>query len=168
MTRRHLVPVLATAALAAVAAPATSSAEDRPVRIDVPVQLESADVVFNMDRLAFRGDFPVGMKAMHLVARRLRDAGVKAHIVGVFHGDAAYMTLSDRAYDAVRGVSTGNPYKQILAELASDGVQIEECGVSMREHGWTNGDLLPFVKVNTGAISRIVQLVQRGYVQIEP
>jgi intracellular sulfur oxidation DsrE/DsrF family protein len=38
----------------------------------------------------------------------------------------------------------------------------------MKTRGWVNEDLLPGVKVNTGAVSRLIQLVQEGYVQIQP
>jgi hypothetical protein len=38
----------------------------------------------------------------------------------------------------------------------------------MRDMGWTNADLLPGTKVNTGANFRIVELVQEGFVQIQP
>ena len=37
-----------------------------------------------------------------------------------------------------------------------------------RTKGWVNADLLPGVKVDTGANLRIVQLVQDGYVQLQP
>jgi intracellular sulfur oxidation DsrE/DsrF family protein len=47
-------------------------------------------------------------------------------------------------------------------------VQIEECAVSMENHHWLNDDLLPGVKVHSGAIARLIQLVQEGYVQIHP
>lgn len=166
--RSLLVGVALLIAIGAV--PRLAPAEDKPVRIDIPVKLETAKVVFNMSHPLFQGDHPVpvGLKYMSSMVTRLQDAGVKGQIVAVFHGDVGYMTLSDRAYNASRRVSTGNPYKQMLAELVADGVQIEECGATMRNHGWTNEDLLPDVKVNSGAIARIVQLVQQGYVQIEP
>ncbi len=38
----------------------------------------------------------------------------------------------------------------------------------MLDNHWGNADLLPGVKVDGGAIGRIVQLVQQGYVQIQP
>jgi len=69
---------------------------------------------------------------------------------------------------AHRKVSTGNPYKKLIADLIDEGVQIEECAVSMRGQGWTNENLLPNVKVNSGAVGRLIQLVQQGYVQIQP
>lgn len=138
------------------------------IHVDIPVTLKQARVVFNLDHLAFAGDMPVGMKYMGLLANRLKDLKADGDIIGVFHGEAAYLTLNDRAYNAYRQVATGNPYKEVVADLQKRGVRIEECAVSMKAHGWTNADLLPGVKVNTGAVGRIIQLVQEGYVQIQP
>ncbi|MEN6511706.1 MAG: DsrE family protein [Chloroherpetonaceae bacterium] len=141
---------------------------DHKIRVEIPVVLEKADVVFNIDHLVFSGDFPVGINYMHLLANRFKEMGIKGNIIGIFHGDAAYMTLNDNAYNTYRHVSTGNPYKGLIAELLKQGVQIEECAVSMKNHKWGNEDLLPGVKVNTGAVSRLIQLIQEGYVQIQP
>lgn len=102
------------------------------IHIDIPVVLKEANVVFNMDHLAFAGDLPVGINYMHLLANRFKEQGTKGRIIGIFHGDAAYMTLNDKTYNAYRHVSTGNPYKDRIAELLKQGVQIEECAVSMR------------------------------------
>ena len=152
-----------------------------PIHIDIPVPLKQANVVFNMDHLAFLADLPFGMNYMHLLAMRMKKDAIKGKIIGVFqtglgayeeygifHGDAAYMTLNDKAYDAERHVTTGNPYAKTIAGLQNEGVQIEECAVSMKGHHWGNADLLPGVLVNAGAVGRIVQLVQEGYVQIQP
>ncbi|MHB1460881.1 MAG: DsrE family protein [Armatimonadota bacterium] len=136
--------------------------------VEIPVVLQKANVVFNMDHLAFAGDVPVGINYMRLLTNRLRGMNTKGQVVGVFHGDAAYMTLNDDAYNAYRKVITGNPYKGLLAELLKLGVQIEECVVSMKNHAWGNDDLLPGVKVNDGAVGRLIQLMQQGYVQIQP
>ena len=38
----------------------------------------------------------------------------------------------------------------------------------MRVMGWSNADLVAGAKVNTGANFRIIELVQQGYVQIQP
>lgn len=167
MTRTRL-GVQALAAILAAALPAVSLGQEHALHIDVPVKLEQAKVLFNMDHLAFQGDYPVGMKYMHLLAQRLKETGAKGQIIAVFHGEAAYMTLNDRAYNTHRKVSTGNPFKKLIADLLAEGVQVEECAVSMRGNGWTNDDLLPSVKVNSGAVGRIIQLVQQGYVQIQP
>jgi intracellular sulfur oxidation DsrE/DsrF family protein len=132
------------------------------------VVLEKANVVFNMDHLAFAGDVPVGMSYMLLLTNRFREMNTKGQIIGVFHGDAAYMTLNDEAYNVYRKVITGNPYKGLLAELLKQGVQIEECIVSMKNHAWGPEDLLPGVKINAGALGRLIQLTQEGFVQIQP
>ena len=141
---------------------------ERAIHVDIPVVLKNANVVFNMDHLAFAGDLPVGINYMDLLANRFKELGTKGQIIGIFHGDAAYMTLNDRAYNVYRVVSTGNPYKNLIVELMKQGVQIEECAVSMKSHGWVNEDLLPGVKVNTGAVGRLIQLTQEGYVQLQP
>jgi len=138
------------------------------IHVDIPVALKKANVVFNMDHLAFAGDMPVGIKYMNLLALRFKELGTQGQIIGIFHGDAAYMTLKERTYNAYRGVNTGNPYKGLVAELMKQGVQIEECAVSMKSHGWSNEDLLPGVKVNTGAVGRLIQLIQEGYTPIQP
>jgi len=141
---------------------------EQNIVVEIPVVLEKANVVFNMDHLAFAGDVPVGIIYMHLLTNRFGEMNTKGQIVGVFHGDAAYMTLNDEAYNAYRKVITGNPYKGLLAELLKQGVQIEECVVSMKNHAWGTEDLLPGVKVNAGAVGRLIQLTQEGFVQIQP
>ena len=138
------------------------------IRIDVPVTLKHANVVFNISHTDFVGDIPAGIKYLNLLAARYKQEGNQGRIIGVFHGSAAYLTLNDRAYNAYRLVETGNPYKSLLASLLEQGVQIEGCAVSMKSNGWGNEDLLPGVKVNAGAIGRLIQLVQEGYIQIEP
>ncbi len=150
------------------AADSSRTVRDDAIRVDIPVVLEKADVVFNMGHLAFVGDMPVGMNYMRLLVDRFREAQTKWEIIAIFHGDAAYMTLNDRAYNAYRKVTTGNPYKEIIAGLLGSHIQIEECAVSMKNHQWGNDDLLPGIKVNSGATGRIIQLVQKGFVQIEP
>jgi intracellular sulfur oxidation DsrE/DsrF family protein len=136
--------------------------------VDIPVKLEKEDVVFNMDHLAFAGDMPVGINYMHLQAERMKANGTKGRIIAIFHGDAAYMTLNDAVYNAHRGVTTGNPYKGLILQLQQEGVQIEECVNSMKNNHWVNADLLPGVKVNGGAVARLIQLEQQGFIQIQP
>jgi intracellular sulfur oxidation DsrE/DsrF family protein len=176
MKRKYSVDALVVAMLlvfvvwpmALLASEVKSAQAEQAIQIDIPVKIEKANVVFNMDHLAFDGDMPVGIKYMHLLANRFKELGTKGQIIGVFHGDAAYMTLNDKAYNAYRKVSTGNPYKGPIAELLKQGVQIEECAVSMKSHNWVNDHLLSGVKVNTGAVGRLIQLGQAGYVQIQP
>jgi intracellular sulfur oxidation DsrE/DsrF family protein len=141
---------------------------EHAIRIDVPVVLKNPRVVFNLDRPVFSGDLPVGFRYMGLLAKRLKELNTDGDIVGLLYGETAYLTLNDQAYNAFRQVDTGNPYKGTIADLQKQGVRIEGCAYSMKVHHWGNADLLPGVKVNTGAVGRLIQLVQDGYVQIQP
>jgi len=146
----------------------TAGAETPPLEIQVPVELNEAKVVFNLDHAAFEGDEPTGMAFMRVMLDKFGKDGTKHDIVAIFHGSAGYMLLNDEAYNRVRNWKLGNPYKDQIAALKSRGVEIEECGQTMRDKGWVNADLLPEVKVNSGANFRIIELVQQGYVQIQP
>jgi intracellular sulfur oxidation DsrE/DsrF family protein len=84
----------------------------------------------------------------------------------VFHTNAGHVTLHDRAYNTDRNITSGNPYKDLIADLQRRGVQIELCGATARAHNWGNPDLLPDISVNTDAIARTAQLVQAGFVKI--
>ena len=145
-----------------------ASADVNGMHVDVPVVLKDAKVVFNLDHPAFEGDEPTGLNFMRLMLARFNADHTSARMVGIFHGAIGYMLLDDEAYNRVRGSSHGNPYKDQIAALMAGGVEIEECGETMLANHWRNADLLPGAKVDTGAIIRIVQLVQQGYVQIQP
>lgn len=168
---RSAAGILVTLALLA-AAPASLAAEAPPptakIHVDIPVKLASAKVVFNIDQPTLAGDAPVGIGHMAMMVARFNEAGTEWKIIGVFHSAAGYMLLSDAAYNRVRKIQTGNPYKAMIAKLIGDGVQIEECAVTMQHNGWGNADLLPDVKVNGGANLRLVALVQQGYVMLPP
>jgi intracellular sulfur oxidation DsrE/DsrF family protein len=162
-----LLPMFAalTLPVGALAAP-TETADE--IRIDVPVVLKSAKVVFNMDHAAFAGDTPIGLMQMGMMVDRFKQGGTQWKIAAIFHGAAGYMLLNDEAYNLARMTRTGNPYKAAIARLLSEGVLVEECVVSMKANHWTNGNLLPGVKVNAGANFRIVELEQQGYVMLQP
>jgi len=168
---KYVAPVSALLLSAAFGMSATLAAEkpaENDIKIDVPVVLKQAKVVFNMDHIASQGDMPVGMRYMDLMTKRFKESKTEGHIVAVFHGMAGYMTLNDEAYNQNRKVTTGNPYKGLVANLIAEGVQLEECAVTMKANNWSNKDLLPGVKVNTGAVARLVQLSQEGYTAIQP
>lgn len=160
--------ILALVALATPLAANAQTATPPGLRIDVPVVLKNAKVVFNMDHLAFAGDMPIGLGYMKIMSTDFSAAKVPWSITAVFHGVAGYMMLNDAAYDRLRKTAGGNPYKDMVAQLQTVGVHFEECGQTARDNGWGNADLLPGVLVNSGANFRIVQLVQDGFVQIQP
>jgi intracellular sulfur oxidation DsrE/DsrF family protein len=159
-----------TLLMAAGMAPAWSAETTArpPLTIDVPVVLKEVKIVFNMSHPAFLGDSSVGLNHMQLMVQNFKSQNTKYRMIAVFYGPMGYMLLGDEAYDKSRKSRNGNPYKDVIAELQKDGVEFEECAVTARGNDWINSDLLPGVKVNTGGNLRIVELVQEGFVQLQP
>jgi intracellular sulfur oxidation DsrE/DsrF family protein len=122
--------------------------------------------LFSVGGLVFEGDLPASIFHIQLIVNDIADWNAKAQVVAVFHTNAGHVTLHDSAYNADRNVATGNPYRELVADLMKRGVQIELCGATAKAHKWGNADLLPRVKVNTDAMSRTTQLVQEGFVKI--
>jgi intracellular sulfur oxidation DsrE/DsrF family protein len=150
---------------------AAAMAADSPggeIRVDIPVVLKNAKVLFDIGRAPLAGDIPVALRFMDIMANRFAEQGTKGRIVGVFYGEATYLLLNDVAYNASRRVTTGNPYKGLISRLQGQGVQIEVCGTAMMLQKIRNDDLLPEVKVNGGANLRMVQLMQEGFVRLQP
>jgi intracellular sulfur oxidation DsrE/DsrF family protein len=137
------------------------------IHIDIPVNLKKANVVFNMSQVDFSGDVPTGIKYMQLLAARFKEMGTQGRIIGIFHGHTAYLIVNDKAYNAYYLESTGNPYKTFIVSLVEQVVQIEACGISMKNNGGSNEDLLQGIKVNAGAVGCLIQLEQKGYVQMQ-
>ena len=141
------------------------------LHIDIPVKLEKANIVFDIGHLVLNGDMPSFIGDMDLLLSDLSDWNVKGEVIAVFHGDAAYLVLTD-AYNANRHVQTGhpvhtgNPYAKLLTGLMDQGVQIELCGATAAANHWGNADLLPGVKVNTNAMVRVTELEQKGFTMI--
>ena len=138
----------------------------KPLHIDIPVTLPELKIVFNIAALAFEGDLPACVFHMQLITNDIAEWKAKAQVIAVFNTNAGHPTLHDQAYNADRMVATGNPYKELLNDLMKRGVQVELCGATAAVHHWTNVDLLPGIKVNTDAMSRVAQLVFEGFVQI--
>jgi intracellular sulfur oxidation DsrE/DsrF family protein len=139
---------------------------NKPLHIDIPVKLDDVKAVFSVEDLAFQGDLPASIIHLQVVTSDIADWGATSEVVAVFHTNAGHVALQDEAYNADRRIKTGNPYKELIADLMSRGVQVELCGVTARVHHWGNEDLLPGIKVNKGAGARMIQLVQQGFVKI--
>jgi intracellular sulfur oxidation DsrE/DsrF family protein len=142
------------------------STSTKPLHIDIPVRLTDLRVAFSIADLAFEGDLPASIFHLQLITNDISDWKAKAQVIAVFHTNAGHVTLNDDAYNTERTVATGNPYKELVAELMKRGVQVELCGATATAHKRANDDLLPEIKINTDAIARMSQLVQEGFVQI--
>src|SRR5215469_8833398 len=136
-----------------------------PLHIDIPVKLDDVKQVFSVSSLSFEGDMPASLFHLGLIANDTADWGAKSDVVVVFHTNAGHVTLDDAAYNADRGVETGNRYKDLVTNLMSRGVQVELCGATAKEHHYGNGDLIPGIEVNRDAMARTTQLVQQGFVK---
>jgi intracellular sulfur oxidation DsrE/DsrF family protein len=141
-------------------------ATEKELHIDIPVQLAEVKEVFSIGALSFEGDLPASIFHLQLIKNDISDWNAKSQVVAVFHTNAGHVTLHDSAYNADRGVATGNPYKELVADLQKRGVQIELCGATAKVHKYGNADLLPGIKVNTDAMARTTQLVQEGFVKM--
>jgi intracellular sulfur oxidation DsrE/DsrF family protein len=142
------------------------STSEKPLHIDIPVRLTDLRIAFSIADLAFEGDLPASIFHLQLITNDISDWKAKAQVIAVFHTNAGHVTLNDDAYNTERMVATGNPYKELVAELMKRGVQVELCGATATAHKWGNDDLLPEIKINTDAMARMSQLVQEGFVQI--
>jgi len=142
------------------------SAPETSLHIDIPVKLSEVKLVFSIGALQFEGDLPASIFHMQLIKSDIADWSAESQVIAVFHTNAGHVTLHDRAYNTDRNITTGNPYRDLIADLQKRGVQIELCGATALAHNWDNADLLPDIKVNTDAIARTTQLVQAGFVQI--
>lgn len=137
-----------------------------PLHIDIPVKLDDVKTVFSIAALSFEGDLPASLFHLGLITDDIADWGATSEIVVVFHTNAGHVTLDHAAYNADRGIETGNPYKKLVTELMDRGVHVELCGATAKVHHYGNDDLVPGILVNTDAMSRTTQLVQQGFVKI--
>lgn len=154
--------------LAVLSTPATAQQSAPTLKIDVDVVLKDAKIVLNLDHLVYAGKEPFGLLYARLMQERFSADKATWQVIAIFHGAAGYWALNDTAYNRVRRTRTGNPYAKQIAALRTSGIRFEICGQTARDNKWVNADLLPGIAVNSGANFRIVQLVQDGFVQIQP
>src|SRR6516225_5346683 len=109
---------------------------EKPLLIDIPVRLRELRIAFSIADLAFEGDLPASIFHLQLITKDIADWEAKAQVIAVFHTNAGHVTLHDQAYNAERTVSTGNPYKELVADLMNRGVQVELCGATAAVHHW--------------------------------
>ena len=142
------------------------SASEKPLHIDIPVKLKDVKTVYSVGALTFEGDLPASIFHLQLITNDIADSNAESEVIAVFHTNAGHVMLHDSAYNADRNIATGNPYKDLVADLMKRGVRVELCGATAKAHHWGNTDLLPDIKVNTDAMARTTQLVQEGFVKI--
>ena len=110
---------------------------------DIPVKLAEVKVVFSIASLSFEGDLPASLFHLQLIVNDISDWNAKSRVVAVFHTNAGHETLHDQAYNTDRNITTGNPYRKLVADLMERGAQVELCGATAKAHGWGNADTIP-------------------------
>jgi len=139
---------------------------EKTIHIDIPVKLAEVKVVFSIASLSFEGDLPASIFHIELIMNDSADWKIKPQVFAIFHTNAGHVTLHDQAYNADRGIATGNPYKQLVLDLMKRGVHVELCGATAKVHNYGNVDLLPGIPINTDAMARTTQLVQEGFIKV--
>lgn len=89
------------------------------------------------------------------------------HIAAVLHGTAADHVLTDEAWNTSRDASSGNPNRELLAELSRNGVSIELCDSRRVINEWEKSDIHPDVLLVGNAYQRLIDLQLRGYAYIK-
>lgn len=144
---------------------ALSVLRQEAIRIDVPVDLAKADVVFNI-----MNPQPIPGKQNSLFLAQvmtgvLSQRGTPKNVIMIFHSGAAAFACGDSTFNRLTGTSSGNPYKSQISDLQKAGVHTEICVKSMEFQKITRNQLLPGIKVNGGALLRVIELTQKGYTQ---
>jgi hypothetical protein len=106
------------------------SAPGKPLHIDTPVKLKDVKMVHSIGAPAFEGDLPASIFHLQLITNDIAEANAQSEVVAVFHTNAGHVMLHDAAYNADRNIATGNPYKELVADLMKRGVRIELCGAT--------------------------------------
>jgi hypothetical protein len=130
------------------------------------VKLAEVKAVFSMGSLAFEGDLPASLFHLGLVAGRRGGLGCELGCRGRVPYQRRARHIAPRGLQRDRNISTGNPYRQLVADLVARGVGVELCRATAKTHHWGNEDLLPDILVNTHAMARTIQLVQEGYIKV--
>ena len=142
------------------------AAQEKTLRIDIPVKLAEVKNVWSIASLSFENDLPTSVFHLQLIVNDIADWNAKSQVIVVFHTNAGHPTLHDQAYNTDRNIATGNPYKKLITDLMDRGVRVELCGATAKVHGWGNADVIPGIKINTDAMARLTQLVQEGFIKI--
>ena len=165
-----LALVLGALALLAGGAPqlrAADATKSAGLRIDIPVELAEARVVFNLDHLA-----TATSRSGWSLSASWWSGSAQARRSGRSSRSSMDQTPTwlwrTRGTTGCANWTGGNPYKEQIAALQAAGVAVEMCAETMRLNGWSNTDLLPGIKVNSGANFRLVELIQQGFVEIQP
>jgi len=179
--RLRSIPVLA-AAVVGISACATTPAATPTVTAPATAPLIYPSGAGLQKKTNLRVVYGVGEKKLRqgmgeglFFAKRLIDAwqreGVadseRVFVVTVYNESAEWL-LNDAAWKRAHPDTpdSTNHSAALVAELIQRGVHVEVCGMTMKQKGWVEADLLPGIVVVGGAYARIVDLQHQGFAYI--
>lgn len=172
---KRWVWAMAGGATAAAAATAVASAiRLRAAARSVPlVHTSNVRAVYQVHGDRWKDGVGLGLHYVQKLLGTYDQLGVapnERHLVVVLHGAAGYWLLKDAAWAAYAGQrddrSATNPNAALVAALLRDGVRVEMCANTMKDHGWERGDLLDGVHVVPSAYPRVIDLQLQGYAHL--
>lgn len=166
-----------------LANPKKFGAKNTSVCVDIPIQLEKAKVIFNMDTQAVDGKGnPNGLKHMVMMGVVMKDKIKKGlikpknvSIIGIMHGSALKWATKESTQQTKDLINK-------IFQLKKEGVniQLETCAVTMNGAGLRKKDLYTYdaegkpdpkalgrIYVNQGAFGREAYLQYHGYAYFE-
>ena len=138
----------------------SSITSNNQIIINIPVTHDKLFLAFSMDQNL--NIFPPILKwTEHIIELTNKWGTNPREIIVIIHGPSCPVALNNENYKKIFNIDS--PYKSLVKKLMKDNVKFEICGYSMAINNWNNNMLIENVKVNTGAIMRIVQLENEGF-----
>lgn len=175
-----IVPVLISAILVSMPAPARSGGPDfiYPVienygGVVSPKGLaeqpqKGSKVLFDIMADEEAGKVAAAIDRVALFLNLYAAAGVPPDQIAValvLHGDATRAALSDEGYARKTG-GKGNPNLKLLHLLKKNGVELYVCRQALAYHGWSPDLVAPMVTIAAAAATVVVDKQRQGYAYI--
>jgi intracellular sulfur oxidation DsrE/DsrF family protein len=145
-------------------------ADDHQSQDPVPVKhRDNIRVVYQIKTNQWKEGVGSGLHYVDKLVGAYHEMGIENEdfqISAVLHGDAGYWLLNNPAYQTETGKPGANPNRKMIRRLIDNGVSVELCAQTMKQHGWAAEDLLEDVVIVIGAYPRIIDLQHMGYAYI--
>lgn len=145
--------------------PSPAPTENKVEYIDIKHK-QNVRIAFQVSTGEMKHGVNKGLHYVEHIMNHYRKNGIPAESVkisAVLYGEASSAFLTDQALTKTRNKTSTNPNTALIKKLIARGVSMELCGESKRLRKISDSDLLPGIKVVTGAYARIVDLQQDGY-----
>lgn len=165
-----------------LAFPAKFGSDNTGICVDVPVNLNTVKMFFNLDTATYDGNGnSVGLKHMVMLGSVIKDniangtmSPENVSVIGILHGSALGWVIKHDAPTATSTDAEKAAYKSwkqqqvawisTISKLKAAGVnlQIEACGAAMNGAGYTNSDLITSAADKDGNVIPVRIYVNQG------